>query len=211
MGTYSRRDGQIGRHREPFHVGHCPRAAQSAGVIKSYLRYMRSGYADASETDECLGKLEQRADQLLAMLDDILELAYLKANTGPFKSAPVQAAEVLEEVVGNLQSAAEAKGLQLIVHLHGRPVVPVKPNHLRSLWTRLIDNAIRYTPEGQVIVTLDEEGGWLVATVADTGIGISDEDLRCVFQEFYRSQSARAIDESERAWAADRRTDRPAL
>lgn len=164
-----------------------------AGVIKNYLQFMRSSYADASEIDECLEKLDQRADQLLAMLDDILELAYLKQKAGPSKLDLVPAADVLEEVAGQFQPAAKAKGLQLIVQLQARPAVLANRNHLHSLWTKLIENAIRYTPEGRVTVSLDEQGGWLVATVADTGIGISDEDLRCVFQEFYRSESAKEI------------------
>lgn len=164
-----------------------------AGVIKNYLQFMRSGYADAGEIDECLGKLEQRADQLLAMLDDILELAYLKQKAGPSKLKSVPAADILEQVASQFQPAATAKGLQLIVQLQARPAVLANENHLHSLWTKLIDNAIRYTPEGRVTATLDEQEGWLVAAVADTGIGISDEDLRCVFQEFYRSESAKAI------------------
>jgi signal transduction histidine kinase len=164
-----------------------------AGVIKSYLQFMRSSYADPSEIDECLEKLDQRADQLLAMLDDILELAYLKQKAGPSKLDLVPAADILEEVAGQFQPAAKAKGLQLTVQLQARPAVLANRNHLHSLWTKLIENAIRYTPEGRVTVSLDEQGGWLVATVADTGIGISDEDLRCVFQEFYRSESAKEI------------------
>ena len=164
-----------------------------AGVIKNYLQFMRSSYADPSEIDECLEKLDQRADQLLAMLDDILELAYLKQKAGPSKLDLVPAADILEEVAGQFQPAAKAKGLQLIVQLQARPAVLANRNHLHSLWTKLIENAIRYTPEGRVTVSLDEQGGWLVATVADTGIGISDEDLRCVFQEFYRSESAKEI------------------
>jgi len=166
-----------------------------AGVIKNYLQFMRSGFADASEIDECLEKLELRADQLLAMLDDILELAYLKQKAGPPKLTPVSAAEGLEEVAGQLRPAAEAKGLQLVVQFRARPTVAANRNHLHSLWTKLIDNAIRYTSNGGVTATLDEQEGWLVTTIADTGIGISDEDLRCVFQEFYRAESAKAIGE----------------
>ena len=164
-----------------------------AGVIKNYLQYMRSGLADVNEIGECLEKLEQRADQLLAMLDDILELAHLKQKTDLSKLRPVPAAEVLEEVADQLRPAAEAKGLQLVVQLQARPAVTVNRNHLHSLWAKLIDNAIDYTSDGGITITLDEQQGWLVAAVADTGVGISDEDLRCVFQEFYRSESAKAI------------------
>ena len=164
-----------------------------AGVIKNYLQFMRSGYADAGEIDECLEKLEQRADQLLAMLDDMLELAYLKQKAGPSTLKPVPAAEVLEEVIGQLRPAADTKGLELVVQLRARPTVLANRNHLHSLWTKLIDNAIRYTPDGGVTITLDEHEGWLVTTIVDTGIGMSDEELRCVFQEFYCSESAKAI------------------
>jgi two-component system phosphate regulon sensor histidine kinase PhoR len=68
-----------------------------------------------------------------------------------------------------------------------------QPAHLRSLWTNLIDNAIRYTPSGQVRVTLAERDGQAIGAVHDTGIGLSTEELTCIFQEFYRSESARAM------------------
>lgn len=161
------------------------------GVIKSYLRLMRAGYVDADEMDDYLGRLEGRADQLLSMLDDILELAILKQKSCPAKPEPVPAAHIIEEVAGQLRPAAEAKGLSLVVQLNASPVVLACRDHLRSLWTRLLDNAIGYTPHGQVTVTLDEQAGWLVSTVADTGIGVSDEEVACIFQEFYRSESAK--------------------
>jgi two-component system phosphate regulon sensor histidine kinase PhoR len=64
--------------------------------------------------------------------------------------------------------------------------------HIRSLWTNLLDNAIRYTPSGQVRVTLSEEQSMVISTVTDTGIGIATEELARIFQEFYRSESAQA-------------------
>jgi two-component system, sensor histidine kinase and response regulator len=161
------------------------------GVIKSYLRLMRAGYVEAGEMDDYLGKLERRADQLLSMLDDILELAILKQRPGLTKLEPVPTAQVIEEVAGRLRPAAEAKGLSLAVQLNASPIVLASRDHLRSLWTKLLDNAICYTSHGQVTVTLDEQEGWLVSTVTDTGIGVSDEEVACIFQEFYRSESAR--------------------
>ncbi len=146
---------------------------------------------DETEWDDYLEQLEQRADQLLNMLDDLLELANLKALRLPPKPVAVNVATILEEVSRKLRPAAEAKGLNFEVQIQARPVVKAQPAHLQSLWTHLISNAIHYTPNGSIRVSLEEQDGQIVGTVADTGIGISTEELSRIFQEFYRSEAAR--------------------
>jgi signal transduction histidine kinase len=162
-----------------------------AGVIKNYVQFMRAGYVDEDEWDEYLKKLDLRASQLLDMLDELLELAHLKEQLSPAKLKPVAVSDVLEEVARKLQPAAEAKELDLIVEIQDRPTMLAQRAHLRSLWTHLLDNAIRYTPSGQIRVTLSQEGEQIISIVADTGIGISADELGRIFQEFYRSESAR--------------------
>jgi signal transduction histidine kinase len=163
-----------------------------AGVLKNYLQLMRAGYVDQDEWDEYLEKLDLRASQLLDMLDDLLELAHLKASPVPTNLKPIAAADVLEEVARQLGPSAEAKGLDFQVQIEARPTILAQRAHLRSLWTNLLKNAIHYTPSGYVRATLGEEQGQLVSTVADSGIGISTEELTRIFQEFYRSESAKA-------------------
>jgi two-component system, sensor histidine kinase and response regulator len=162
-----------------------------AGVIKNYLQMMRAGYVEEGEWDEYLEHLDLRASQLLDMLDDLLELANLKARRSPSKAVPVAVADVLEEVVHKLRPAAEAKGLAIELKIQARPTLMAQPAHLRSLWTHLITNAIHYTPSGRISVALTEEDGQVVGVVADTGIGISTEELGRIFQEFYRSEAAK--------------------
>jgi two-component system sensor histidine kinase/response regulator len=163
-----------------------------AGVIKNYLQLMRAGYVDADEWDEYLEKLDLRAGQLLNMLDDLLELAHLKEMRGSSKLKPVAVADILEQVARRLQPAAQAKGLDFELQIQARPTLLAQPVHLQSLWTNLIDNAIRYTPRGQVRVTLAEQDGQITGMVTDTGIGVSTEELPRIFQEFYRSEAAKA-------------------
>jgi signal transduction histidine kinase len=146
---------------------------------------------DADEWDEYLETLDGRADQLLAMLDDLLELADLKGRRGPPKRTPVAAAAVLEEVVDKLRGAAEARGLALELRIQAQPTLQVQRSHLRSLWTHLLDNAIRYTPEGRIKLTLDQVGDQAISTVSDTGIGLSTEEVARIFEEFYRSEAAK--------------------
>ncbi|MFC2036373.1 response regulator [Chloroflexota bacterium] len=163
-----------------------------AGVIKNYLQLMRAGYVDDDEWDEYLEKLDLRAGQLLDMLDDILELAHLKEQLGQSRLQPVAIADVLREVARQVEAAAEAKGLDLELQIHARPTIPAQPGHLQSLWKNLIDNALQYTPRGRVTLTLVEREGQILSTVVDTGIGISTDELARIFQEFYRSEAAKA-------------------
>jgi signal transduction histidine kinase len=163
-----------------------------AGVIKNYLQLMRAGYVDADEWSEYLDKLDRRSGQLLDMLDDLLELAHLKAGIGSLKLKPEAVADVLEEAVRQLCPRAEEKGLDLEMQIEARPTLLVQRAHLYSLWTNLLENAIQYTPSGQVRAGLDVHEDNLVATVSDTGIGISTDELARIFQEFYRSESAKA-------------------
>ena len=128
-----------------------------AGVIKSYLQLMRSGYVDEDEWDEHVEMLDLRAGQLLDMLDDLLELADLKQTRSPLKLQQVDAAVVLEELARQLRPVAQAKGLGFEIEIQAKPSVLSQPGHLRSLWTNLMENAIRYTPRGQVRVTLSEQ------------------------------------------------------
>jgi signal transduction histidine kinase len=166
-----------------------------AGVIKNYLDLMRGGYVEPEELGETLAKLDARAGQLLEMLDDLLELAHLKQLAGLGKVIPLHVASVLEEVVRQLRPAAEAKGLDLALQIDSQRNLLAQAGHLRSLWRHLIDNAIRYTERGRILVTLSEKPEWLVSTISDTGIGIAQDDLARIFQEFSRSEAAKAVAE----------------
>ncbi len=162
-----------------------------AGVIKNYLQLMRAGYVDEEEWDDYLAQMDLRASQLLNMLDDLLELAHVKKGLDSYGLPEVAVADILAEVVEQFRDKAEAKGLEIEMRIEARPILLAQPAHLRSLWRELIDNAIAYTAHGKVGITLFEKDGQIVTQVADTGIGISTEELSRVFQEFYRSETAK--------------------
>jgi signal transduction histidine kinase len=164
-----------------------------AGAIKNYLQLMRAGYVEPEEYDEYLAKLDLRADQLLSMLDRLLELANLKVRRGLTKTQVVDVAAVLERLAKGFKATAETKGLDFQVEISARPRLQAQPGHIESLWRHLIENAINYTPQGSVTVSLGEEDGQIHIVVADSGIGISTEDLTRIFQDFYRSASAREL------------------
>ncbi|RPJ38416.1 MAG: ATP-binding protein, partial [Deltaproteobacteria bacterium] len=86
------------------------------------------------------------------------------------------------------------QGLLLTWTLQQNPVVMADSLHLKQLWTNLISNAIKYTPAGGTVrVFLDQQEGWALGGVEDSGIGISPQELPLVFHEFYRTAEARKM------------------
>jgi signal transduction histidine kinase len=136
---------------------------------------------------------------MLDLISDLLELAKLKQ---PRKQAtaevnPQPMAEILQEVCELFQVQAHAKKLDFQVEILDHPVILADRDYLKQIWTNLISNAIKYTPEGgRIVVSLEADESKLIGTVADSGIGIADEDMPYLFQEFFRTDQAKASNET---------------
>jgi signal transduction histidine kinase len=101
---------------------------------------------------------------------------------------PLALQEVIQRVVDLMKVEAENKKIDLQFSIPVEvPLIIADRNSMEGIFTNLISNAIKYTPEkGKVWLTLSEEGGFVKATVSDTGIGIKREDLPRIFDKFYR-------------------------
>ena len=168
-------------------------------VLQNTIQLIRQGYIPPEEQPEMLERAETRAGELLATLDDLLLLAYLKEGIGLSRAETVSLAEVLEGVLATMRPRAERRGISLEVDVRGDSRVRANPDHLRALWSHLIDNAIRYTPSGgRVTVSLwtDPERNLAVGTVSDTGIGIPADEIPRIFEEFYRTEEGKRMQET---------------
>lgn len=173
-------------------VAHELRAPVAA--IRSFLNLMLAGYSSPENQRLMQERAAQRADELLDLIDDLLNLARLKDVKGLSKKEPVCLAEALQETLSLHQPEAEEKGIQLTVETQPCPKCMAGPAHIKQLWTNLISNAIKYTPTGgRVIIRLFPQDQQIVGEVQDTGIGIAEEDLPRLFQEFFRTEQAKAF------------------
>jgi two-component system phosphate regulon sensor histidine kinase PhoR len=146
----------------------------------------------AGEITEKQGQLLSRAKErikgLLTLIKDLLDLSKIEAGMMVQYKEPLHLHEVVQKVVDLMRAEAEAKKLDL--QFTAPPelsLISADRNSMEGIFTNLISNAIKYTPEGgKVWVHLEEEGGFAKATVSDTGIGIKKEDLSRIFDKFYR-------------------------
>ena len=135
-----------------------------------------------------LSRAKERIKGLLTLIKDLLDLSKIEAGMMVQYKEPLHLQEVVQKVVDLMRAEAEAKKLDLQFTAPPQlSLISADRNSMEGIFTNLISNAIKYTPEGgKVWVHLEEEGGFVKATVSDTGIGIKKEDLSRIFDKFYR-------------------------
>ena len=132
------------------------------------------------------GNIMTSGQRLLALINDILELAKLEAGKMRLHPEPLQPANVCEHAVAMFRPQAEAKNIDVkIVADATGPSVRQDAGKLHQILTNLISNAVKFTPEGGLVtVKAATDGNDLVFTVSDTGVGISPEEQDLIFEKF---------------------------
>ena len=143
---------------------------------------------DASERAKAHGMLREGIARATRVVEQLLALARQDPDAPVEGEAPVDLAELARSVADAQAPAAEAKGLSLAVDAPGPVVVQGERDALRALLENLVDNAIRYTPSGNVTVRAGIDGDPFLE-VEDTGPGIPRAERERVFDRFYRGEA----------------------
>ena len=161
------------------------------------LARLLQGNARPADHLDHLDSILTSAEGLLVVINDILDFAKIESGTIDFEAVPFAVEGVVQRAAKTLDFNAQAKGLQLRVSLPASPlpVVAGDANRLSQVLLNLLTNALKFTPEGEVTVTVDVshyEGGQvhLQFCVADTGIGIAPDKFDQVFRSFAQAASS---------------------
>lgn len=136
-------------------------------------------------------EMRRSVHQLVAMVDDLFELAQLDAGAIEAETRRARLDEIVGSAVAAVELQAEEKGLRLVADLSGAEDAPCSPRLVRVI-QNLLANAVRHTPaDGTVRVEARSSGDRLEVSVVDTGGGIAPADLPRVFDPFFRGDPAR--------------------
>lgn len=142
---------------------------------------------------ERLETLNSEVQRLSRLVDALLKLSRLESRTKPIEQKKVDLTEMLSSVVQTHQAYIHDAGLNLEFEYDPHVYVFGDADLLRQATANLISNAVRYTPEGGTITIMARKGDLMgQIVVKDTGVGLTPEEAKLVFQRFWRADSGRA-------------------
>lgn len=163
-------------------------------VMQGYVEMMLD--TPGSHADYWHKPLEQmhnQAERMRKIVEDMLILSALEGNDTKLKQEPVNVCTLLTQLVDEAQQLSGKRGHIIQLDLASDKGLLGHEEYLRSAFTNLVSNAVRYTPDGGTISVRwwqDDTGAHL--SVTDTGIGIAPEHLPRIMERFYRVDSARS-------------------
>lgn len=158
--------------------------------LQGYLYILQSGKVSKDEEKQYLELMSQAAKNLSSLLEDVLDVSRVQAGMMMPKKESVALPEIVKNVTDTLTPAAQEKGLALSADI-AVDRLPADPKLLQRVIMNLVSNAIKFTDKGFVRVRAwqDEKGYYL--SVADSGIGISEHDLKGLFQKYHQVHTDR--------------------
>jgi len=162
------------------------------GFIKGYsTSLLRKDTSWDQETqDEFLTIIDEEADRLTLLIENVLESARLQSRTLPLRFQPIRLDAVLRDVVTRIRSRYK----DLDVSMDVNPTPPIQGDGVRiaQVFENLFTNAIKYAPNSPIIILLHQVEQNLIVSFVDRGPGIPQESLPLIFQRFYRVRSDKA-------------------
>jgi signal transduction histidine kinase len=158
-------------------------------ALLGYTSLMRDHiYGELNQRqEEALARMATASQHLLELVNDILDLAKIEAGKMPVHVEPVNVGEVIRELSQTIEPMVRRKHLEYRVDLSDDlPVLETDRTKVKQIVLNLLSNAVKFTHEGYIAVHVHpaEDGDGVVLEVEDTGIGIREEDLPKIFEDF---------------------------
>ena len=154
--------------------------------------------SDVTHKDYCLNKISGSSKYLMGIINDILDMSKIEANMLELYAQPVSTSEMLEKIKDVFYFRCQEKNIDLNIHCNDIPRIISDEQRISQVIANLVSNAIKFTPEnGSVTLSArlveepDENGSVVIEFAAkDTGIGISEEGQRNLFQAFQQADNS---------------------
>jgi signal transduction histidine kinase len=141
------------------------------------------------EQQRLLDTVERNQLRLRELIDTVLDSQRLEAGTVAGRPVETRLRHILEETVASARQSAQQKGLRLEADFDPDLTLEVDPVLTRSAVQNLLENAVKYTDEGEVRLAIEDHGSEIVVHVRDSCHGLSPEELRTVFEPFARGHT----------------------
>ncbi len=156
-------------------------------VISGFSEILLNHCDDHETTLEAAEAIHRNAQFQVKLVQDLMDLSRGLAGKLLLDCQDMEVCSVLKELLPSVQSAARKKNQQLFVKIQTSGLIHGDPQRISQILWNLISNSIKFTPDGGTIeINLQKDGGMVVFTVQDTGVGINREFLPEIFNEFHQ-------------------------
>ncbi len=148
---------------------------------------------DPANNERFVQLIDEDATRLTRLIDDLLALSQIESQAVPLKLSAVELKPLVESVAASLQPGIGQRRLSVTVDIPNGLLARADPDRLRQVLANLLDNAVKYNKDGGTVrIAAARHDGWIEVPVADTGVGIPEQDLPRIFERFYRVDKARS-------------------
>ena len=160
-------------------------------AMQAILGMIREKRRTPAVYEQAFDDLNEETDRLRTLVENLLQLARGKKNSDNLFEM-VNISMLIKDVADSLRPIAETKSLPLICDIPENLTILGDSDELIRLFVNLLDNAIKYTEHGKIMVTAQKNEKEIIVKVEDTGIGVSSGHLPHIFDRFYRVDVSRA-------------------
>ena len=163
---------------------------------RTMIEVMLSKQRSNEEHIKTLNELLVDNQHLTNIVKDVLELAWSEADKTQLNTETTNLSDLTEELYEIAIKLSETKKLTITKHITKNLLVAGKRDKLLRALLNIVDNAIKYTPNGTIVLSLTNDINTVIVKVKDTGEGISNVDIPHIFKRFYRGRKSQLIDGS---------------
>jgi signal transduction histidine kinase len=162
-------------------------------AIKGYISMIIEGsYGQIPElVKEKLQNVFTSNERLIQIVNTLLDISKIDLGKMEIKKEPVQIEEIIQSCYDDLKIEAQKKGLNFVFEKPETPLPKINadPLRIRQVFMNLIDNAIKYTPKGEIKMTVSQKGNSILFLIKDSGAGLTEKEKKEIFQSFTRGSA----------------------
>ncbi|MCP4268754.1 MAG: HAMP domain-containing protein [Candidatus Brocadiaceae bacterium] len=161
-------------------------------AIKGFVETLQDTNNDDNK-QHYLNIIKRHTDRVIRIVNDLLSLSTLEGKSDSLELEKVDLNDLIEDILKIFEQGLKEKNLALRFNADRKlPVIMADSFKLEQVFINLIDNAIKYTERGEIIISLSRNDGFIIVEIQDTGICIPREHLSRIFERFYVVDTSRS-------------------